>query len=184
MRIAGVLLVAGIVITAMGAALMFLAEDIKLNKEDTVTVPAGADNFAWLEVDMGTGGPIEGSFRSINGSWVMLSVMDGYQFATFVVGLGDDARTEVTGESGEFSVEQVDMEACYIVVRHSPGVESEQPVEVEYTVLNANWNYFLATGLYVSGGIAVFLAFYTRQKANEKNRTFVRKYTDVVFFEE
>lgn len=184
MKLAGIAFIAGIVMTAAGMVILLMGEDIELKGGDALVIPEGADSYAYLQVDMGTGGPIEGSFECAEGSSVRLSVMDEGQFDSFVDGLGDDSRTTVADESGEFSVEQVDMETCYIVLRHFPGIEVEQTVDVEYTVLNTDFGMFLASvGLIVGGGVVWWLAMYSHQKMRAKERASVRKYTDVVFFD-
>ncbi len=185
MRLAGVAFVMGIAMSVVGMSVMVLYSDMELTGDEALVVPEGLDSYVYLEVDMGGGGPISGSFETADGTSVRLSVMDEGQFDDFVDGLGDDARASVLGSSGEFSIEQVDMEVCYIVVRHFPGIESAQSVDVEYTVLTTDVMPFLVSNVLLFAGVAMtFLAMHVRQKAAAKKRTYRRMYTDVVFFDE
>lgn len=185
MKLAGMVLIAGFVLSAAGFASLLLTENIELKGDETIIVPGYAEGYAYVEVDMGTGGPIAGTFECLNGTSVVVSIMDEGQFDRFTDGLDDDARTAVLGESGEFSVDQVDMEVCYIVVEHAPGTESEQVVSAEYTVTNTDFSLFIMSmGLVFGGSTVVFLAFYSRQRADAKMRKADKKYTDVTFFDE
>lgn len=185
MRLAGVAFVLGIAISAVGAAVMWQYSYVDVTGDEALVVPEGLDGYVSLEVDMSGGGPISGSFETADGSSVRFSVMDEGQFEDFVDGLGDDARVSMLGSSGEFDIEQVDMEVCYIVVRHFPGIESAQSVDVEYTIQTTEVMPFLVSNVLLFAGIAMtFFAMHVRQKAAAKKRTYRRTYTDVVFFDE
>ncbi len=185
MKASGVMFIVGAVFVAMGMVLTLTTEDIELKGDTVLVVPEGADGYAYLEVDMGDGGPINGSFASTDGTSVRLSVMDEEQFDSFVAGSGDDSRTSVLGSSGDFSVEQVDMTVCYLVVRQFSDVGVEHSVEVEYTVVTTDWlPFLLSTGLWVGGGLLVWYPMYSSVKGGSGERTYVKEYTDVVFFDE
>lgn len=185
MRLAGVAFVMGIAISVVGSAVMLLYSEVELKGDEVLVVPEELDSYISLEVDMSGGGPISGSFETTDGSSVRFDVMDAGQFEDFVGGLGDDARVSILGSSGEFDIEQVDMEVCYIVVRHFPGIESAQSVAVEYTALLTDPMPFIVSNVLLVAGVAVALgAMYIRQKAAAKKRVYNRTYTDVVFFDE
>lgn len=185
MRLAGILLVLGFVLNGIGLSSVLLLEDIELKGDPELLVPEGPDSYAYAEVDMGGGGPVEGTFECLNGTAVRLTVMDEDQFSRFAEGLDTDSRLSVTGSSGEFSVDEVDMVVCYIVVEHFTGVEAAQTVRVDYVVTTTDFTAFLIsiTGI-VGGGTMVILAFYSRQKAIERARAARKTAIDVVFFEE
>lgn len=185
LRLAGVLFILGIILDGVGLVPLFFAEDIELNGGRQMTVPDGVESYAYIEVDMGGGGPIEGTFECLNGTSVWLMVMDEDQFSAFTAGLDDESRTSVSGSSGEFSVEQVDMVVCYIVVQHSPGVETDQAVSVEYTVTNTDFAPILISmAVMMVGATMMLLAFHSRQRAVNRARAAQKKDIDVVFFDE
>lgn len=185
MKLAGVLFIAGIVLGGIGACLMYFSEDIELKGDEVLVVPSGLDGYAYIEVDMGTGGPITGTYECLNGTYVQVSVMDDGQFDEFLSGLGLDSRTSVLGVSGAFAVEQVDMEICYIVVQHAAGVVVEQVVSVDYTVTNTDLSMFLSsTVIFVAGGAMVTVAFHPRVRKKAGAGPPVNVPIDVVFFDE
>lgn len=186
MKLAGVLFVAGLMLSVVGAALLLMTEDIELVGDEILLVPEGQDGYVYLEIDMGTGGPIAGTYECLNGTPVQVSVMDQGQFEDFLDGLEGGSRTTVLGLSGDFSVEQVDMETCYIMVEHAAGMEAEQSVRIEYTVTNTDYQMtFASTVVFVAGGVMVTSAFHPRLRGRAKAQQMVATGPiDVVFFDE
>ena len=186
MRLAGVLFIAGLILSAVGAVLLFTTEDIELVGDEVLVVPEGQDGYAYLEVDMGTGGPMEGTYESLNGTPVQVSVMDNGQFEDFLDGLDGGSRTTVIGLSGDFSVEQVDMETCHILVQHAAGMEAGQWVRVEYTVTNTDYPMtFASTAVFMAGGVMVTFAFHPRLRGRARaQQPAATGPIDVVFFDE
>jgi hypothetical protein len=185
MRLAGAVFIAGFILSGLAVIPMLLVEEVELRGDETLVIPEGPSFWVAFEVDMGDGGPIEGTFECLEGTSVRLSVMDGDQFEAFLDMAGDDSRTTVLGSSGEFLVDEVDMFECYIVLQHPPGVEAEQTVSVEYTVTSADLPYwYVSLAMLLAGGVMVYVPLYRGLKASARARAAVNKETDVVFFDE
>lgn len=186
MRYYGILATAGLVVIAVGFVMILTAQDIALPGGETVVLPEGVDGYACLDVDMGSGGPITGTFESSDGSAVILRVMDEGQFDRFLESAEVDSRTTVAGTSGEFTVEQVDMEACYIVLHHDLGTAVEQTVTVDYVVTNSDFvSEMISTALVMTGSAMSFaLPVYLRSRAKSKTTPKDTKYIDVTIFDE
>ena len=180
-----ILMIAGTALEIAGIIALIFWAPLIIKGEDVVSVPAGAGSYGYITVDMPGGGPVSGTFESTTGS-VEVSVMDAGQFNLFKAGSGDDSRVTKIGESGTFSVTQVDMEKCFIVVRHALGLNVSQEARVTYEIASMRSTGSTVAAALIVAGVAITATTILR-KSMEKSKAAEQahsKYIDVVFFED
>jgi len=151
----------------------------------SISIAPGFDAYGSLEVDLNGGGPISGTFESVSGNDILFMLLDEDQFADYSANISHSSRFSAISSSGSFSIEQVDMERCYLVAEHATTFSNTEEVQVTYELSETNIDYlFLSMTLIIVGGILVMYAFYKRNKEKVEARISTSKYLDVVFFDE
>ena len=152
--------------------------------DEVLTIPDGAENYTYLQVDMPGGGPVSGTYESVSGGEIMIMLLDGGQFDHFLEGKDHGSRFADTGTSGSFSIEQVDMERFSIVHFHAGGESAAQEVRVTYDVDTIDSNRaWIGMGVLIAG-FATLLVGGIVHVLKVKAATPPPKYIDVVFFDE
>lgn len=183
----GLALAIGITLSASGLATIFFLGNEDIVRDLTESVPAGETSYSAYYLDLDGGAPFSGTFECTSGGTVTFSVLDEEQYAFFTSGKADHGtRFSKTGMNGSFSIEQVDMEGCYLVIEHGTGIVSAQSVRVHYDVRATNWPYFVVgTGMVMTGGAVGMAGARSRIKAREtKLASVAPAQNDVVFYEE
>jgi hypothetical protein len=178
------LYIAGFALMTAGTFMFEIGAQKYLRGDEVLAIPEGTANYTYVEIDMPGGGPVSGTFESLSGGDVMIMVLDGGQFDRFMQGEDHGSRYAGTGTSGDFSIEQVDMERCSIVLFHGGGGSAVQEVRVTYKVVTIDsGRAFVGAGM-MAGGIALLAIGMVQHMRKLKAARPPPKYLDVVFFDE
>lgn len=124
----------------VGFVIMTFLAPMDIIGDRTVTLPADTESYV-IEIDMPGGGPISGTFSVNSGGSIVLMILDVDQYTAFKNGQSHESRFLVHGISGTFSIEQIDMEKCYIILQHDSTQETSKEVNVTYLIRSLDSTY-------------------------------------------
>lgn len=184
MRHFRLLLLSGFAIDIPAFLILFLFAFTTISHQGTITLAPGTGSYGSIEVDLQGGSPISGTFESVSGNDVLFMLLDEDQYQDYKSSLPHSSRFSTVGHSGSFSIEQVDMERCYLVVEHATEFSSTEEIRVTYEFTGTDYVYFsISAVLFLVGAVIVLTAFYLRNKEKIDAKASSTKYLDVVFFE-
>jgi len=177
--------VSGFALDIPALLILFMFAFHPVTTQETISIAPGAESYGSLEVDLNGGAPISGTYESISGNDILFMLLDEGQFAEYAANVSHSSRFSAVSASGSFSIEQVDMERCYLVVEQATEFSSAEEVRVTFELNEMDLVYLaLSLSLFTAGGIIIMYALYTRNKERVDARISASKYVDVVFFEE